>query len=365
MEGKTEILDHGYAPKISVLNEGRKDAYNCRVSVQVFNQKSGKQIGEFSHSEPDLKPGETKPFTLNKIPAFDGTFAARISAETYKSKTNKIVEYKIENNYNPIIFKWGFIRFRSNLYYLVSVIWNFFGDVRDLHKQSPKTFLSSRSYKKLMRKSGIKRLFKKYQSEWDTEFLANGLKKFSDQNIRKKLIEKLGKIGDDKVVVPLIQCLENDPSDIVRDSAAKVLGNIGDKRAVNPLLGCLQEGKVDPERGTSAIVKICDQEHVKNLIDILCADNTPLQTRKAVAKSLGEIREELRSEDIEKALIKALNKFDGNDRCGVVEALGKVGSEKALKQLEIIKPDCNDIFKKTIEQMRFRIYIGGGNIEEE
>ena len=97
----------------------------------------------------------------------------------------------------------------------------------------------------------------------------------------------------------------------------------------------------------------------------MCDDDTPLQTRKAVAKSLGEIREELRSEDIEKALIKALNKFDGNDRRGVVEALGKVGSEKALKQLEIINPDCNDIFKKTIEQIRFRIYIGGDNIEEE
>ena len=165
--------------------------------------------------------------------------------------------------------------------------------------------------------------------------------------------------------MPLIQCLENDPSDIVRDRAVDALGDIGDKQAVNPLLKCLEDGKADLRWCASAIVKICDQEHVKKLIDILCDDDTPLQTRKAVAKSLGEIREELRSEDIEKALIKALNKFDGNDRCGVVEALGKVGSEKALKQLEIINPDCNDIFKKTIEQIRFRIYIGGGNIEEE
>jgi len=326
MEGKTEILDHRYAPKVSVLNKGRKDAHNCRVSVQVFNQKSGKKIEEYPPLESDLKPGETKPFTLNKILAFNGNFVARISAETHKSKSNKIVEYKIQNDCNPIRFKKGIVQYR----------W-----------------------------LRLKRPLKKYQSEWDTEFLANGLTIFSDPMIRKELIEKLGKIGDDKVVVPLIQCLENDPSDIVRDRAVAALGDIGDKQAVNHLLKCLEDGKVDLRWCASAIVKICDQEHVKKLIDILCADNTPPQTRKAVAKSLGEIREELRSEDIEKALIKALTKFDGDDRCGVVEALGKVGSEKALKQLEIINPDCNDIFKKTIEQIRFRIYIGGDNIEEE
>ena len=375
MEGKTEISDYKYALKISVSNRGRKDAYNCRVSVQVFNQKSRKKIGEYHSAESDLKPGETKPFHISGVLAFNGNFVARISAETHKSKANKIVEYKIRNNYDPIIFKWGFIQsLRSNLYHPVSVIWNFFGDVCDLHKHSPKTFLSfitihtcSRSYKKLMR-SSIKRLFKKYQNDWDTEFLANGLTIFSDQNIRKELIEKLGEMGDDKVVDPLIHCLKNDLSDIVRDSAAKVLGNIGDKRAVDPLLGCLQEPNVDLKWGASAIVKICnqkcDQESVNKLSDILDHDNIPPYTRGVIAESLGEIREELRTENIEGALIDALEDLDGDDLCSVVKALGKVGGEKALKQLENIK-DCSNIRKKAIEQIRFRIYIGGDNIEDE
>ena len=329
IEGKTEILDHRYAPKVSVLNKGRKDAYNCRVSVQVFNQKSGKKIGECSHSEPDLKSGETKPFTLNKILASDGNFVARISVETHKSKDNEIVEYKIQNNYDPIRFKKG----------IVLYTW--------FHLN--------------------KHLFKKYRDEWDAEFLANGLTIFSNQMIRKELIEKLGEIGDDKVVEPIIQCLENDPSDIVRDRAAKALGSIGDKQAVDPLLKCLEVGKVDPNWGAPAIVKICecDRECVKKLIGMLSNLKNPPQTRRAVAESLGEIREELRNGDVEEALVEALKDFGGDDLCGVVKALGKVGGEKALKQLENIGHDCSDIFKNAVEQIRFRIHRGGGNIAEK
>lgn len=363
MEGKTEILDHSYAPKVSVLNRGRKDAYNCRVSVQVFDRKSGKKIEEYSHSEPDLKSGEIKPFTLNKTPAFDGNFVSRISAETHKSKVNKIVEYNIRNNHGPIMFERG----------IVPYLW--------FHLN--------------------KHLLKKYQNEWGTEFLVDGLKKFSDQNIRKELIEKLGEIGDDKVTCQLIDCLKKDPSRMVRDRAATALGNIGDKQAVGHLLDCLKRDKVDPSRCASAIVKICnqkcDQESVKKLIAIgdipkLLEDfgevsspvyppwgmlfsefwdkvilrnrKTPPQIRRAVAESLGDIREELRNGNIEEALIEALKDFDGDDLCGVVKALGKVGGEKALKQLETIEHDCSHL-EKAVEQIQFRIYRGGDNIAEK
>jgi hypothetical protein len=328
MEGKTKILDYKYALKISVLNRGRKDAYNCRVSVQVFNQKSGKKIGEYHSVESDVKSGETKPFHISGVLAFNDNFVARITAKTRKSKADKTVEYKIRNDHDPSMFKRGIVQYR----------W-----------------------------LRLKRPLKKYQSEWDTEFLADGLTIFSDPTIRKELIEKLGEIGDGKVTCQLIDCLQNDPSDIIRDRAADALGNIGDKRAVDPLLKCLEGGKIDPSWCAPAIVKICecDRECVKKLIGMLSNLKNPPQTRRAVAESLGEIREELRNGAVEEALIEALKDFGEDDLCGVVKALGKVGGEKALKQLENIEHDCSDIFKNAVEQIRFRIHHGGGNIAEK
>ena len=317
--------DYRYAINVPVLNKGRKDAHNCSVSVQVFNRKSGKKIEESSRPLSVLMSGAMNSVTLNEILAFNGNFVARISAETHKSKANKIVEYEIRNGHDPIIFERGFVPyFRFHLKYL----------------------------------------FKKYRNEWDIEFLANGVKIFSDPVIRNKLIGKLGKMGDDKAVKPLIHCLENDPSDHVRGRAADALGNIGDKRAVGPLLKCLRKDRADINCCTSAIVKICDPECVKELIDILHKTDKP-QKRRKVAKSLGEIGEKIRDENIENALIEVLDRFGGDNFCDGVEALGKVGGENALKKLESMGPCCDDIFKNAIEQIRFRISVGGDNIEEK
>ena len=112
MEDKAKISDYRYTFGVSVLNKGRKDAHNCHLSVQVFNQKSGKKIDECSTSRDYISSGETKSFSLNSILAFKGDFVARISAETHKSRASKIVGYDILNDYDPIIFKWGFVRHR-------------------------------------------------------------------------------------------------------------------------------------------------------------------------------------------------------------------------------------------------------------
>ena len=341
MEDKTEIVERVYArrydPKVSILNKGRKEAYNCRISVQVFNQKSGEKIEKYPLVESNLKSGETKLFYpsggVADILAFDGNFVARISAETHKSKANKIVEYEIRNDYDHIIFK------GKTVQYL---------------------------------KFHLERLFKKYRNEWDTEFLANELTNFSEPEIRKELIKKLEKIADDKALETIIDRLENDPSDSVRNRAAEALGNMGDKRAVDPLLECLKGGKVCP-MCASAIVKICDRECVKKLINMLRDRNTPLSIRGAVAKSLGEIGEKIKDkttdETIEKALIetldKALDDFATTDIAEIIEALGKVGSEKALNKFKNIECHRQGTLKEAIERIQHRISVGGDNIEEK
>jgi HEAT repeat protein len=142
------------------------------------------------------------------------------------------------------------------------------------------------------------------------------------------------------------------------------LGDICDKQAVDPLLKCLRKDRADLNWCTSAIAKICDPECVKELIDILHNTDNP-QKRGAVAKSLGEIGEKSRDKNIENALIEVLDRFGGDNFCDGVKALGKAGGEKALKQLKNMGQCCDDTLKGAIEQIQFRISVGGDNIEEK
>jgi hypothetical protein len=322
LKDRTEISDEGrYSIEVPVLNKGRRDAYNCGISVQVFNRESGKKVDEGSTSQPHLKPGEKKSSSIRNLCLFSGDSIAIISAETHKSKTNKIVGYSIENKSEVITFKQGII-------------------------QSLKFELDEF-------------LRKKYRDEWDVDILSNGLKfeRFYDPPVRQKIIEKLKEVGV-KAVNPLIDRLEKDPSDNVREKIVKVLGDIGDKRAVEPLLKFLREGE---ERDVTwcgkAIGKIGAKKSVKPLIQILKNSNMHKERRKAAAEALGIIGRKIKDESIEEALIAALKDSEKTFRCTVAEALGKLGSEKAseaLEQNEHKKEECEK-YKEAIEQIRFRV----------
>ena len=45
VKDRMKISDDRYSIEVPVLNKGRRDVYNCSVSVQVFNRKSGKKVG--------------------------------------------------------------------------------------------------------------------------------------------------------------------------------------------------------------------------------------------------------------------------------------------------------------------------------
>ncbi|MCK4398877.1 MAG: HEAT repeat domain-containing protein [Methanophagales archaeon] len=324
LKDRTKISDDGrYSIEVPVLNKGRRDAYNCGISAQVFNRKSGKKVDEGSTSQPHLKPGEKRSSSVGDFPPFNGDFVARISAETHKSKTDKIIGYNIENNSEVIIFKYGIIQ--------------------------------SLKFK------GEKFLLKKYRDEWDVDLLSNGLKfeRFYEPGVREKIIKILNKTGV-KAVNPLIDRLEKDPNPDVRDAIVRTLGDIGDERAVEPLLRCLrevQEIKINVLMCGRAIAKIGDKKSVTSLIQILKDGNLQMEQRKAAADALGLIGRKIKDKSIEEALIEALEDSDKLVDT-ITEALGKVGSGKALKALEHnerIKRESEKLYEMAIEQIRFRI----------
>ncbi len=322
MEDRTRILDEKYSIEVPVLNKGRRDAYNCSVSVQLFNRKSGKKVDEGSTSQSQLKPGEKGFFFIGHLLPFNGDFVARISAETHKSKTDKIVEYNIENNSEVIMFKYGIIQ--------------------------------SLKFK------GEKLLLKKYRDEWDVDLLSNGLKfeRFYEPEAREKIIRNLNKTGV-KAVNPLIDRLEKDPNPNVRDEIVRTLGDRGDERAVEPLLRCLREDReINIQRCGESIAKIGDKKSVTPLIQILKDRSLQSRQREAAAEALGIIGRKIKDESIKEALIETLEDSEKDVRCTVTEALGKVGSEKALealKQNERIKKEWEKQYKEAIEQIQFRI----------
>ena len=323
VEDRTRILDEKYSIEVPILNKGRRDAYNCSISVQLFNRKSGKKVGESSTSQSQLKPGEKGSSFSSELLPFNGDFVARISAETHKSKTDKIIGYSIKINSEDIIFKQGIIQ--------------------------------SLKFK------AEKFLRKKYRDEWDVDLLSNGLKseRFSEPELRTKIIVKLGNTGV-KAVNPLIDCLEKDTNRKVRGEIARTLGNIGDERAVEPLLRCLlrEDREINVQRCGEAIAKIGAKKSVTPLIQILKDGSLESRRRKAAAEALGIIGIKIKDESIEEALIETLEDSEKDVRCTVAEALGKVGSEKALDALlknEHIKEECGEQYKETIEQIQFRI----------
>ncbi|MGB2728804.1 MAG: HEAT repeat domain-containing protein [Halobacteriota archaeon] len=326
VKDRTRISEDGrYSIEVPVLNNGRRDAYNCSVSVQVFNRISGKKVDEGPTSQLQLKPGGKGSSIIGGFLPFNGDFVARISAETHKSKTDKIIGYNIENNSEVIRFKYGIIQ--------------------------------SLKFK------AEKFLLKKYRDEWDVDLLSNGLKseRFYEPIVREKIIEKLENTGV-KAVNPLIDRLEKDPNYDVRVAIVRTLGNIGDERAVEPLLRCLlrEDREINVQGWGESIAKICDKKSVKPLIQILKDGSLKSGQRKAAAKALGIIGSKIKDESIEEALIEFLEDSEQPVRCTVAEALGKVGSEKALdaleqKQNKRIKEECKKQYTGAIERIQFRI----------
>ena len=326
VKDRTRILNEKYSIEVPVLNKGRRDAYNCSISVQLFNRKSGKKVDEGSTSQSQLKPGEKGTSLISDFIPFNGDFVARISAETHKSKTVKIIGYNIENNSEVIMFKYGII---------------------------PSLKFKAEKF-----------LFKKYRDEWDVDLLSNGLKseRFYEPGVRMKIIGILENTGVE-AVNPLIVRLEKEPNYGVRGAIVRTLGDIGDERAVEPLLRCLlrEDREINIQWCGESIAKIGDKKSVTPLIQILKEGSLKSGQRKAAAEALGIIgrNTKIKDEGIEEALIETLEDSEKGVLCTAAEALGKAGSEKALealKQNKRIKEECDEEqYKEAIERIQFRI----------
>jgi HEAT repeat protein len=122
-----------------------------------------------------------------------------------------------------------------------------------------------------------------------TSHLVEALKDQAPE-LRTAAVRSLGELGEEQAVQPLIAAMLEDEDSRVRLSAAYSLGLLGDKAAVEPLLAKLGDPSEDPKvRGMAAeaLADLRDQRAVEPLIAAL--RDASVDVRYWAAFALGEL----------------------------------------------------------------------------
>ncbi|MBD3190347.1 MAG: hypothetical protein GF308_06870 [Candidatus Heimdallarchaeota archaeon] len=110
------------------------------------------------------------------------------------------------------------------------------------------------------------------------------------ENVRSQAALSLGWCEQTRVVEPLIEVLNNDPSPQVRINAAMSLGELGNQQAFEALIKALTKDKAANVRAVIvySLGLLGKDEAVKSIIEILLND-LDSETRRAAAEALLEI----------------------------------------------------------------------------
>lgn len=167
----------------------------------------------------------------------------------------------------------------------------------------------------------------------DCEKLIKELKNTRGRN-KKRVVTKLGNMGCEKAVNPLIRVLE-DSSTFATPAAAAALAKIGDPKAVKPLIRMLSRKKsLFRQAAKRALIKI-GPPATEDLINAL--DNRNIYVRKLSAEALGTICDEEAVDE----LIESLNDEESVVRWRAAKALGQIGDTRAIKSLKQSSKDPN------------------------
>lgn len=148
-------------------------------------------------------------------------------------------------------------------------------------------------------------------------------------NVRRMVVETLGKIGDGRAGQPLIQELE-EPDFGLQRAVVKALGELGDTRAVEPLIQLLGRDDFDLSKSAAmALGRIGDARAVQPLIDTVVGH--PGTLGAAAAEALGNITDAKAMAPFLDCLNEATQ--DPLVRSAAARALGRIGDLQAVTPL--------------------------------
>ncbi len=148
-----------------------------------------------------------------------------------------------------------------------------------------------------------------------------------DTDIRKSVVEALGRIGDKRAVKPLFQFLKDEDKSI-RYAVDEALKKIGDAGVVEPFIQILKNEDRDIRNSAARrLVMIGDIQAIEPIINALNDDL--IDSRGFILEWLGE-EGDIRSLSL---LLRVLKEEDEFNRSSAAEALGNLGDARAMDAL--------------------------------
>ncbi len=148
-----------------------------------------------------------------------------------------------------------------------------------------------------------------------------------DANERRQAARKLGELGDQAAVEPLVEALD-DHQAAVQLEAARALGKLKSPKATESLIDALNDETMAVRKAAAdALGDIGDPQAADRLIGLLTDENLPV--RIAAAEALGR----LRGGDVPQKLLEALKSENPRMQQGAALALGYIGDGQAADAL--------------------------------
>jgi HEAT repeat protein len=165
--------------------------------------------------------------------------------------------------------------------------------------------------------------------------------------VKHAVLDALGRIGDSRVLQPIIKVLQHEGSAEVRASAAQALGQFSEASARHALLDALQtERKIHVQVAViRALGRSRHEQTVSALLELL--RTSPHSTLQTVAiQSLGQ----LKNQHATQPLITILQQIPSpNLRREIVKSLGMIGDPQAVKPLlAMMQREHSDLVLKSI-----------------
>ncbi|MEE8484806.1 MAG: HEAT repeat domain-containing protein [Nitrospinota bacterium] len=151
--------------------------------------------------------------------------------------------------------------------------------------------------------------------------------KSKDFSTRRLAAKKLGELGDDRGVRPLIRLLGDDAWQ-VRNTVIDALIKIRDNSSIQPLIDCLGDEEPSIRNSAMSVLNEMGEDVIKPLTELLLGGGSEA-LRIFCAITLGHFKS---SENVA-ALISVLKDNAENIRHAAVEALGNIGSPDAVVPL--------------------------------